>query len=249
MEDRQRKDGGTLMLGSGPEAVRVDVVYEKRKKLLLVVEPPGLVRLKAPRGAREADLLASLEERRDWIAAQMAKLRAASGGTPGPEPDGAPEARVVRYQGQGFPLRLLPAPAGQREEVKLGGGCLTFHGADSSEEVVQRALKRFYHRQCRQLVLRRITHYQAFFKEKPAAVEIRESANKWGQCSSERRLMFNWHLILAPPEALDYVVVHEMCHLVHMNHDRSFWRLLGSILPDYQDRQALLAREGLAMDY
>lgn len=249
MAQRQRTDGGTLTLGSGPEAVRVDVVYEKRKKMLLTVAPPGLVRLKAPRGALEADLLAVLEERRPWIAEQMAKLRAASGGAPAPKPGGDPEALQFRYLGQDYPVRHAPAPEGDRGTAKFDGGVLTLYGVDSTEEAVQGALRRFYHRQCRQLVLKRIAHYQPRFREKPAVVEIRESATKWGQCSSERRLMFNWHLILAPPEALDYVVVHEMCHLVHMNHDRSFWRLLGSILPDYQDRQALLAREGLAMDY
>ena len=76
-----------------------------------------------------------------------------------------------------------------------------------------------------------------YFKTKPRKVTIEESYNKWGSCNSNRDLTFNWILITKSPEAIDYVVVHEMCHMTHLNHDRSFWRLLGKLLPDYKAYQ------------
>jgi hypothetical protein len=66
----------------------------------------------------------------------------------------------------------------------------------------------------------------------------------WGSCSSRGTLSFNWRLALAPPEALDYVVVHELCHLRVPNHSQRFWRLLESVRPDWRERRDWLAEFG-----
>ncbi len=62
-----------------------------------------------------------------------------------------------------------------------------------------------------------------------------------GTCNSKRELTFNWKLAMAPLDVIDYIVIHEMCHMVHMNHDRSFWRLVGKYMPNYDEKQAWLA--------
>ena len=63
---------------------------------------------------------------------------------------------------------------------------------------------------------------------------VRDQRSRWGSCSSKHNLNFNWKLILAPPQALDYVVVHELCHLHEFNHSLRFWRLVESQMPDYE---------------
>ena len=65
-------------------------------------------------------------------------------------------------------------------------------------------------------------------------VHSRDQRSRWGSCSSKHNLNFNWKLILAPPQALDYVVVHELCHLHEFNHSPRFWRLVESQMPDYE---------------
>ncbi len=77
---------------------------------------------------------------------------------------------------------------------------------------------------------------------------ISDSKSTWGTCDSMRQLTFNWKLAMAPLEVIDYVVVHEMCHLVHLNHDRSFWRLVGKILPNYEQRENWLALSSWKMN-
>ncbi len=75
-------------------------------------------------------------------------------------------------------------------------------------------------------------------------VTIRDQKTRWGSCSSRGTLSFNYRLIFAPPEILDYVVVHELCHLTHMNHSADFWKLVESVLPDYKLRRKWLREHG-----
>ena len=75
-------------------------------------------------------------------------------------------------------------------------------------------------------------------------ITIRNQKTRWGSCSSEKNLNFNWKLILAPPEVLDYVVVHELCHLKEMNHSKAFWDEVGKVMPNYETHKLWLKENG-----
>ena len=75
-------------------------------------------------------------------------------------------------------------------------------------------------------------------------ITIREQKTRWGSCSSKGNLNFNWKLILAPPEVLDYVVVHELCHLKEMNHSKAFWDEVGKVMPEYETYKLWLKENG-----
>ena len=75
-------------------------------------------------------------------------------------------------------------------------------------------------------------------------ITIRNQKTRWGSCSSEKNLNFNWKLILAPPEVLDYVVVHELCHLKEMNHSKAFWDEVGKVMPEYETYKLWLKENG-----
>lgn len=113
-----------------------------------------------------------------------------------------------------------------------------------NEEELRRNLKKFYILSCKRIVGERINKYQTQLRVKPKTIEIVESITKWGSCSSSKKLTFNYRLAMAPIEVIDYVIIHELCHLIHMNHDRSFWRRVGSIMPDYKEKQEFLERYG-----
>jgi predicted metal-dependent hydrolase len=76
------------------------------------------------------------------------------------------------------------------------------------------------------------------------AIQIRDQRTRWGSCSPRGTLTFNWRLVLAPPAVLDYVVVHELCHLREANHGPGFWRLLQDTRPGYKAPRAWLRRHG-----
>lgn len=111
-------------------------------------------------------------------------------------------------------------------------------------EIVNANLLKFYSKSCKKIVAERLKIYQNKLNVKPKSVDIIASRTKWGTCNSDKKITFNLRLVMAPIEIIDYVVVHELCHLIHMNHDRSFWRPVGSVLPDYKKRQGILAEMG-----
>lgn len=80
----------------------------------------------------------------------------------------------------------------------------------------------------------RAAHYRQVTGGHYTSITVRDQKTRWGSCSSRGTLSFNYRLIFAPPAVLDYVVVHELCHLTHMNHSKNFWDMVGSIMPEYR---------------
>ena len=96
----------------------------------------------------------------------------------------------------------------------------------------------------RKIFAAKVAYYQQFTGGNYTSITIRDQKTRWGSCSGRGTLSFNWRLILAPAEILDYVVVHELCHLTHMNHSKEFWALVGSVIPDYKIRRKWLKENG-----
>lgn len=87
-------------------------------------------------------------------------------------------------------------------------------------------------------------NYRHLIRHGYSSVSIRDQKTRWGSCSSRGTLSFNWRLMLAPPGILDYVIVHELCHLEHMDHSKAFWQCVETILPDYRERRKWLKEHG-----
>ncbi|QDH22013.1 M48 family metallopeptidase [Saccharibacillus brassicae] len=205
--------------------IEFHVEYAKRKKIYVQIEPNGLVTVKAPNGMPEAEIQAAVAQQADWIIETRSKQDKARE---------APKPKEYKKDGEG-------------EFLYLGRRCRLdelIPTEGRTEEQLRGDLKKFYFSSCKKIVNERIGPYAKQLKAEPKVIEIIESANKWGSCDSRKRLNFNYLLAMAPPYAIDYVIVHELCHIHHMNHDRSFWRKLGSILPDYKEREAYLNRYG-----
>jgi predicted metal-dependent hydrolase len=86
----------------------------------------------------------------------------------------------------------------------------------------------------------RVAHYSALMGLTPTGVRITGARKRFGSCSSKNSLCFSWRLMQYPPEAIDYVVVHELAHIRHHNHSAAFYALVAQVLPDHRDRRALL---------
>lgn len=90
----------------------------------------------------------------------------------------------------------------------------------------------------------RVEYFHQFTGGHYTSITIRDQKSRWGSCSGTGTLSFNYRLMMAPPRILDYVVVHELCHLTHMNHSKDFWNMVGSILPDYKESKRWLKEHG-----
>ena len=90
----------------------------------------------------------------------------------------------------------------------------------------------------------RVEYFAEMMNVTYGRITIREQKTRWGSCSSEKNLNFNWKLILAPPEVLNYVVIHELCHLKEMNHSKAFWDEVEKVMPEYETYKLWLKENG-----
>ncbi|GGN97668.1 M48 family metallopeptidase [Saccharibacillus kuerlensis] len=210
------------------QIIEFHVEYAKRKKVYVQIDPNGLVTVKVPNGMPEEEITEAVRREAGRIIEYRARLEKAREG---------PKPKEYREGGEGDFLHL-----GRRcrldELIPTEG---------RTEEQLRADLKKFYFSSCKKVINERIGAYAKQLKAEPKSIEIVESTTKWGSCDSKKRLNFNYLLAMAPVYAIDYVIVHELCHIHHMNHDRSFWRKVGSIMPDYKEREAYLNRYGRFM--
>lgn len=94
----------------------------------------------------------------------------------------------------------------------------------------------WYKKQANEIIVKRTKVLAEKFDFNPSSIRISGAMRRWGSCNSKRRINFSWRLVMTPPEVIDYVIIHELSHLVHLNHSKSFWAKVKAVLPDYKDR-------------
>lgn len=120
----------------------------------------------------------------------------------------------------------------------------TYISFTEAERKRLQTLEKRYRNTARNLFETRVAYYHALTRGNYTSITIRDQKSRWGSCSSRGTLSFNYRLIFAPPKVLDYVVVHELCHLTHMNHSKDFWNMVEQIMPDYKIYKTWLREHG-----
>lgn len=220
------------------ETISFTINYKKRKSMGIYIDVYGNVEVQAPKGTPVECVLQLLEEKWDWIQQKSKEMKERM---LGPKEKVYDHGESFLYLGNAYPIQISQDINIEQDHVVFEGDKLHIYVKQLEDEKIKQALKRFYYQQCKALVERSIQSYQSNFKIKPRSIRISDNNSTWGTCDSKLQLTFNWKLAMAPLKVIDYVVVHEMCHMVHLNHDRSFWRLVGKIIPDYKELENWLA--------
>ncbi len=196
----------------------------RRKSISLIVEDRRL-RVLAPRRTALNQIHALLEHRADWIRERLTA----------PTP---PRLRDELKPGGQLPL------FGEDVPVEAGSGPFNFDGrcfrVDLARGDQASAAERWLREFARAEFTARAHRWAERIGVTPAKIQVRDQKTRWGSASSMGTLSFNWRLIFARPEIVEYVVVHELCHLIQPDHSPAYWRLVQSHLPDYQQRRQAL---------
>lgn len=220
-----------------------------RRTLTLSVSPENQLRVLAPAFLSESKIRDFLRRKSAWILKQFEKnVR-----RPKPSLRLFAPGEIFPFAGLKLVLEIQEAGAGKIESY-AGKLIVTvpekWKGEERRGQIAWR-IEDWYRAEAVRIFRERVAYFQNFFGPKPRALRVKEFRGQWGSASRQRNLSFNWRLLLAPLEVLDYVVVHELTHLEHLNHSRGFWARVGEILPDYQPRRRWLTRHGrlLRLEY
>ncbi len=218
--------------------MRFEIKYKNRTSIGISIDTYGNVEVQAPKGTSDERVLQLLEAKWDLIQQKLNEMKDRLQGT---QEKVYEHGESFLYLGNTYQIQIFQDKNIEQDYVVFEGEKLLIYLNLLEDEKIKQALKRFYYQQCKALVEKSISYYQSNFKTKPRSIRISDSKTTWGTCDSKLQLTFNWRLAMAPQEVIDYVVVHEMCHMVHLNHDRSFWRLVGKIMPDYKEKENWLS--------
>ena len=184
-----------------------------------------------------------VEQKRPWIERTLRRIREAEEAAAVRLVDGG----SVPYLGQSLTLRVRVEPARVRSHVALRADTLHVAVGKPGVAALRDALEGWYRRRAREEVAWRLDAACARAGTRYTRLSIRAQRTRWASCSSNGAMSFNWRLLLAPPEILDYVVEHEVAHLDVLDHSDRFWRLLGSRSPGYREHERWLRRNGPAL--
>ena len=233
------------MSGTATDAVqwgRTRIAYEyryaERKTLAITVHPDLRVTVIAPHGAEPEVIRDKVRKRGPWIHRQWRELELY---LPKQPPRRFVNGESHRYLGRQYRLR---AERGAHDSVKCRRGYfrVTSRGEPSPERS-KRMLDRWYYDHAERIFRDRLEacHERARREGIPRpALKIRRMQKRWGSCSPDGRITLNLELIKAPKDCIDYVIMHELCHLKEAHHGPRFWALLGRVMPDFEVRRKQL---------
>ena len=151
---------------------------------------------------------------------------------------------ILYYLGEARTLRIMREER-SRARVKLVMDLLLMwapYEADYSYKKEQ--LEKWYRREAGEVFHAKALEYAAVLHVDFKNIRVKDQKSRWGSCSSNRNMNFNWRILMAPEPVCDYVIIHELCHLVHMNHSPDFWNLVESICPGYREYKRWLKEHG-----
>jgi predicted metal-dependent hydrolase len=229
-----------FVLASG-ESIDIRCVRDARARRLRLIINDGGVRLTLPLRCPENLARQFLFEHRAWLAQQWQKR---------PEQIETP----AFYLGADFDLLLrgkaekISWQTGKFIRIELVENGISIAMPERATLLqVKRGLKEFYLQEARKDVGQWLPHYLPALPSAPLAIKFRVLSTLWGSLSPSDGLLLDLSLVLGKPSAFEYVLVHELCHLIHRNHSRSFWREVEKRFPDWRDEREYLHGEGLIL--
>ncbi len=198
----------------------------RRRSIGLRIDDAGLT-VNMPMRASEKWLHSVLQEKADWVVQKLAGWQSKK------QPrqqwvDGEP----ILFRGERFTLQIVPGLF--ETPPQLNGMCLCVHVVDATDQAaIAKIVTQWYRREALQVFTECVEHFAPLMNVAPREVKLSTARTQWGSCTARGTVRLNWQLVKMPLELIDYVVVHELAHLLEMNHSSAFWRVVEAACPDY----------------
>jgi len=212
-----------------------------------IVVTPGKIEVVAPAKVAEHRIHQFVLAKQQWIILALAKLEAKSRHHESLAPACYSHGAEIPYQGKTYNLAIRSTKL-KRIKIEFLDE-FTAHVPETlidkeHSEDIKDALIRWMKQQSKQHVEQLVKQHADKKQLFPQAIRIKTQKSRWGSCGIHNDININWLLIMAPPEVLEYVVVHELCHIQVRNHSAHFWSLVGEHLPDYKNQRHWLKKHG-----
>jgi len=219
------------------ERINYKLLRSKKRKysLSMKVTRNGQLQINVPFKTHESDIEAFITSKITWIKTHIIKYQALAA---------VPEltyqnGELHRFMGTAYPLKLITAKQSNIEQCN--DQLIVYHRKNTS---IKNLLNKWYKSTALEYFKIRTQQLaEKYNMPKINEIKVRFMKSRWGSCSSQSVITFNIHLIKSAPESIDYVIIHELCHLIHANHGSQFYQLQSHLNPDWKRQKAQLNRE------
>jgi predicted metal-dependent hydrolase len=210
---------------------QVEVKRTDRRKSASISLDGNLVKVSVPKSLSDRRIRDLIGKRTPWIKSKLKEqsLR------PSSKPKEYVSGETVPYLGKNYRLKVLQ---GNASTIKMVGGYLVAtvtHCEKNRQNTVKDLIETWYQRQAERRLKEKTERFSKVIGVNPKSVAIKNYKSRWGSCSSNGELTYNWRIILAPHRIVDYVVVHELCHLLEHNHSPKYWRHVEHYVPNWKE--------------
>jgi predicted metal-dependent hydrolase len=207
------------------------LVRSNRKSIAIHIQPDASIEVRAPYNITSAKIQAFVQANRSWIMKQQSQVQAYH--------DKKMKFQlnygdVVTVCGKECTITAMPGNQISYDERQF------YLPPNLTPEQIKSACIQIYKQVARQILSHKTFYFAAQMGVMPQAVKINSAKTRWGSCSAKKKINYSWRLIMAEEAAIDYVVVHELAHLIEMNHSPRFWGIVAMVFSDYKQRQARL---------
>jgi len=232
----------------GTTSINYVLYTQNRKDLKISVTLVNGVEVYAPESLHETKLHELLLNKAPWITRKIKELNQVEISTQKKE---FVSGEKLPYLGRSYRLKVHREPIAHAHLSYYQGRFIAtdpnnWHQSQIQETLEEKLIK-WYRKQGGKKLQKRVIYYQSLLNVQPTSVHLRTQHKRWGTCTPGGDIYINWRLVMAPMKVLDYVIVHELAHLIVQDHSAEFWRIVKSVLPDYELRKEWLRVNGMTL--
>jgi predicted metal-dependent hydrolase len=237
----------TFSFANASKTIHYQVRYSPHRRTIQIkIEKPGKVIVTAPASISDKELMEAVWKKSRWVTSKLTQMQSAQMQFLS---QNLASGESVFYLGQNYQLDLQVSRSRSNPEITVGLEQFHVVCQSDSPDYLRALIITWYRERAADKIEERIRFYAPKLGVMPKAVRIKDHKQRWGSCTSSGNLYFNWRCILAPETIVDYIVVHELCHLLVLNHSPGFWSLVGKIMPDYASRRKWLRENSIRLDF
>ncbi|MFP4370503.1 MAG: M48 family metallopeptidase [Candidatus Kapaibacterium sp.] len=211
-----------------------EIIRSGRKSIAIEVKPGGRVIVRAPAGISLNRIDEIVSRRREWIIAKQKEIAEKA-----PPPRTYARDEEFWFMGKKYPLNII-----KDEKYAFRFDGRGFIMSEECRPYGESCFALWYKEQARHILPGRTYGFARKYGFKPAKVKISSADTRWGSCSTRGNINYSWKLILLPVPLIDYVIIHELAHLIEHNHSRDFWAIVEKIYPDYKKARKWIKEKG-----
>lgn len=224
----------------------VTVKRSPRRRTIEIIVRNGGVDLMLPQFVSDDEGFAFVRSKKAWIEKTLAKHQEIELEKPVRHYQ---DGEQFEYLGQPFTLSIYIA---KKPEAKLVNGQLFVgvkgNSRSSKSDSIKKQVWTWYQREAQKILTTKTLSLAEQIGRECKSVKLRRTKSKWGHCTPDGDIQYNWQIIAAPEPVVDYLVAHEVSHLVHLNHGKRFWRHVEKLCPDYLEHEQWLKVNGHKID-